>query len=268
MRKFIFVIVILLLSQVSMAQTYIDAVVVNEGKDTIFGKIMEINDSTITIDRFNYIFSIPKDLVVSYQANVREASRYERIHMEQMDNLSEKDFGYQTSGYYLRKSSKNFYLGMCLSVAGNTSIIIPLVTHDKLTIADQATLACGIAVSDTLQMIANGLCTVPTGELMSFLENYFKREPVDVVVFGLPRQMNNQDSQSMQYITPFVNRFKVKFPEKNIEFEDERFTSQMAFQTMIDSGLKKKDRQNKALVDQVSATIILQSYLENKKYKV
>ena len=147
MRKFIFVIVILLLSQVSMAQTYIDAVVVNEGKDTIFGKIMEINDSTITIDRFNYIFSIPKDLVVSYQANVREASRYERIHMEQMDNLSEKDFGYQTSGYYLRKSSKNFYLGMCLSVAGNTSIIIPLVTHDKLTIADQATLACGIAVS-------------------------------------------------------------------------------------------------------------------------
>ncbi len=147
MRKFIFAIVILLLSHVSMAQTYIDAVVVNEGKDTIFGKIMEINDSTITIDHFNYIFSIPKDLVVSYQTNVREASRYERIHMEQMDNLSEKDFGYQTSGYYLRKSSKNFYLGMCLSVAGNTSIIIPLVTHDKLTIADQATLACGIAVS-------------------------------------------------------------------------------------------------------------------------
>lgn len=147
MRKFIFVIVILLLSQVSMAQTYIDAVVVNEGKDTIFGKIMEINDSTITIDRFNYIFSIPKDLVVSYQANVREASRYERIHMKQMDNLSEEDFGYQTSGYYLRKSSKNFYVGMCLSVAGNTSILIPLLSHDKLTVGDQITLACGITAS-------------------------------------------------------------------------------------------------------------------------
>ncbi|MDD6357465.1 MAG: Holliday junction resolvase RuvX [Bacteroidales bacterium] len=126
---------------------------------------------------------------------------------------------------------------------------------------------CGIAVSDTLQLIANGLDTIPTANLMSFLENYFQREPVDVVVFGLPRQMNNQESQSMQYIAPFVKRFKEKFPDKKVEFEDERFTSKMAFQTMIDCGLKKKERQNKALIDQVSATIILQSYLENKNYK-
>ena len=127
---------------------------------------------------------------------------------------------------------------------------------------------CGIAVSDTLQLIANGLDTIPTANLMSFLENYFQREPVDVVVFGLPRQMNNQESQSMQYIAPFVQRFKEKFPDKKVEFEDERFTSKMAFQTMIDCGLKKKERQNKALIDQVSATIILQSYLENKNYKI
>ncbi|MBE6312555.1 MAG: Holliday junction resolvase RuvX [Bacteroidales bacterium] len=127
---------------------------------------------------------------------------------------------------------------------------------------------CGIAVSDTLQLIANGLDTIPTANLMSFLENYFQREPVDVVVFGLPRQMNNQESQSMQYIAPFVKRFKEKFPDKKVEFEDERFTSKMAFQTMIDCGLKKKERQNKALIDQVSATIILQSYLENKNYKI
>ena len=127
---------------------------------------------------------------------------------------------------------------------------------------------CGIAVSDTLQLIANGLDTIPTANLMSFMENYFQREPVDVVVFGLPRQMNNQESQSMQYIAPFVKRFKEKFPDKKVEFEDERFTSKMAFQTMIDCGLKKKERQNKALIDQVSATIILQSYLENKNYKI
>jgi len=127
---------------------------------------------------------------------------------------------------------------------------------------------CGIAVSDTLQLIANGLDTIPTANLMSFLENYFQREPVVVVVFGLPRQMNNQESQSMQYIAPFVKRFKEKFPDKKVEFEDERFTSKMAFQTMIDCGLKKKERQNKALIDQVSATIILQSYLENKNYKI
>lgn len=127
---------------------------------------------------------------------------------------------------------------------------------------------CGIAVSDTLQLIANGLDTIPTANLMSFLENYFQREPVDVVVFGLPRQMNNQESQSMQYIAPFVKRFKEKFPDKKVEFEDERFTSKIAFQTMIDCGLKKKERQNKALIDQVSATIILQSYLENRNYKI
>ena len=124
----------------------------------------------------------------------------------------------------------------------------------------------GIAVTDTLQIIANGLTTVPTAQLMSFLSNYFAKETIDRVVIGLPKQMNNEVSDNMANITPFINRFKKLYPSIPIEYVDERFTSVLAHRAMIDSGLKKKDRQNKALVDEISATIILQSYMENKNY--
>ena len=124
----------------------------------------------------------------------------------------------------------------------------------------------GIAVTDTLQIIVNGLTTVPTVQLMSFLSDYFAKETIDRVVIGLPKQMNNEVSDNMANITPFINRFKKLYPAIPIEYVDERFTSVLAHRAMIDSGLKKKDRQNKALVDEISATIILQSYMENKNY--
>jgi putative Holliday junction resolvase len=120
----------------------------------------------------------------------------------------------------------------------------------------------GIAVTDELQIIANGLTTVASHEIFIFLKSYVSREKVDTFVVGEPKQMNNQPSESLKYITPFVNRLKKDFPDIPVEMADERFTSKMAFQTMIDAGLKKKDRQNKKLVDTISATIILQSYLE------
>ena len=126
----------------------------------------------------------------------------------------------------------------------------------------------GIAVTDILQIIANGLPTVPTTELTDFLMNYVEREPVERIIVGYPKQMNNEDSENMKRITPFVNMLRKKLPHIPVEMVDERFTSVLAHQAMIDGGLKKKARQNKALVDEISATIILQSYLESKKFKL
>lgn len=123
----------------------------------------------------------------------------------------------------------------------------------------------GIAVTDTLQIVANGLTTVPSGQIFDFLGNYFTTEPVELVVVGLPKQLNNEPSESMRFITPFVNGFRKRFPDKQLIMFDERFTSSLAHKAMIEGGLKKKERQNKALVDQISATILLQSYLESKR---
>ena len=123
----------------------------------------------------------------------------------------------------------------------------------------------GIAVSDPMQMIAGGLTTVPTTGLMDFLLDYLKRESVERIVIGHPKQMNNEDSENMKRIVPFVNQLKKKLPDVPLEMVDERFTSVLAHQAMIDGGLKKKDRRNKALVDEISAVIILQSYLESKR---
>jgi putative holliday junction resolvase len=123
----------------------------------------------------------------------------------------------------------------------------------------------GLAVTDTLQLIPGGLTTVPSHELLKFLEDYFRKEPVERIVVGLPKQMNNQPSESMKYIEPFVRSLKKKWPEMPVEYYDERFTSVLAHQAMLEGGLKKKDRQNKALVDEISAVIILQSYLESKR---
>ena len=123
----------------------------------------------------------------------------------------------------------------------------------------------GIAVSDTLQMIANGLTTVPTHTLLDFLLGYEEREPVERILVGLPKQMNNEASESMKYIEPFVRSLKKKLPHIAVEYVDERFTSVLAHRTMLEAGLKKKARQNKELVDEISATIILQTYLESNR---
>ena len=123
----------------------------------------------------------------------------------------------------------------------------------------------GIAVTDPMQIIASGLDTVPSHLLLDFLKEYFLKEAVDEIVVGYPKQLNNTPSESVVYLDAFVKTFKKKFPDRELKFIDERFTSKMAFQTMIDGGLGKKQRQNKALIDKVSATIILQSYLELKK---
>ena len=125
----------------------------------------------------------------------------------------------------------------------------------------------GTALTDILQIIANGLTTVATPDLMDFLLDYVKKEPVERIIVGHPKQMNNEDSENMKRIVPFVNLLKKKLPQIPVEMVDERFTSVLAHQAMLDGGLKKKARQDKALVDEISATIILQSYLESKKFK-
>jgi len=125
----------------------------------------------------------------------------------------------------------------------------------------------GLAVTDPSQMIATRLTTVPSHEIWIFLKDYFSREHVEKVIVGYPMQMNNLPSEAVQYINPFLRKFQKDYPEMPLEQVDERFTSKMAFQTMIDAGLKKKDRQKKETIDGVSATIILQSYLEQKNYK-
>ena len=122
----------------------------------------------------------------------------------------------------------------------------------------------GIAVTDELQIIASGLTTVNTKELIPFLENYILKEAVELFLIGEPKQMNNTESDSEQHIKPFIKLLQKRIPNIPVKRIDERFTSKMAVQTMIDSGLKRKQRQNKALVDEISATIILQSYLYNQ----
>ena len=122
----------------------------------------------------------------------------------------------------------------------------------------------GIAVTDELQIIASGLTTIPSETAISFLTTYFSKEQVSKVLIGEPKQMNGEPSESTAIIEEFVMKFSKAFPEMKIVRVDERFTSKMAFQTMIDSGLNKKKRQDKALVDEISATIMLQDYLTRK----
>ncbi len=124
----------------------------------------------------------------------------------------------------------------------------------------------GLAVTDPMQIIASGLTTVATHELVDFIQKYVCQEKVERIIIGHPKQMNYEDSENMKNIIPFMNRLKTLLPEIPVELVDERFTSVLAHQAMLAGGLKKKDRQNKALVDEISATIILQSYLESRKY--
>ena len=123
----------------------------------------------------------------------------------------------------------------------------------------------GLAVTDPLRLIANGLDTVNAADIIAYLEKYLSHDQVDKIVIGLPKQMSGEESESMKYIRPFVKKLEQKFPGMEIVFVDERFTSVLAHRAMLDGGLKKKDRQNKELVDKISATIILQTYLESTR---
>ncbi len=125
----------------------------------------------------------------------------------------------------------------------------------------------GVAVTDPLKIIANGLITIPTPTVLDFVLKYVAEESVERIVVGYPKQMNNEDSENMKRIVPFINLLKKRLPSIPIELYDERFTSVLAHRAIIESGLRKKARQNKALVDEISATIILQSYLESKNLK-
>ena len=122
----------------------------------------------------------------------------------------------------------------------------------------------GLAVTDPLQLIAGGLATVATSELFDWLQAYRKRESVERIIIGEPRQPNGLPSENLQRVQQFVNRWRKAVPEVPIEYFDERFTSVLAHQAMLDGGLKKKARQNKALVDEISATIILEDYLRSR----
>lgn len=134
----------------------------------------------------------------------------------------------------------------------------------RILALDYGTKRTGIAVTDVLQLIATSLTTVRSHELLAFLEAYFAKEPVELVVLGKPKTLRNEPSDNAKYVDIFEKQFRTKFPTMPIAYADERFTSSMALQTMIDGGVKKIKRQNKEMIDTISATIILQSYLEQK----
>ncbi|MFZ2287891.1 MAG: Holliday junction resolvase RuvX [Bacteroidales bacterium] len=126
---------------------------------------------------------------------------------------------------------------------------------------------CGLAVTDPMRIIASPLVTVPSGELEAFLKDYIPRENVSDVVIGYPVTVNNLPSESVKYIDPFIARFRKLFPQTPLHLADERFTSQMAMRTMIDGGVKKGGRRDKAMADRISASIILQSWLRSMENK-
>ena len=142
--------------------------------------------------------------------------------------------------------------------------MITLQNMGRILAIDYGTKRTGIAVTDELQIIASGLTTVVTEKLLEFLKDYIKNENVELFVIGEPKQMNNQASESEIYIQSFIEKLTKAIPDIPIKRVDERYTSKMAFQTMIDSGLKKNQRKNKDLVNEISATLILQSYLYTK----
>ena len=144
-----------------------------------------------------------------------------------------------------------------------------VLLHDmsRILALDYGKKRTGVAVTDPLKIIANGLITIPTPTVLDFVLKYVSEESVERIIVGYPKQMNNEDSENMKRIVPFVNLLKKRLPSIPIELYDERFTSVLAHRAMIESGLRKKARQNKALVDEISATIILQSYLESKNIK-
>ena len=137
----------------------------------------------------------------------------------------------------------------------------------RILAIDFGTKRTGIAVTDPLRIIPGGLTTVATHELMAFLAGYFVKEPVDLIVVGHPTNMNGEESASMQQIRPFVDKLRKQYPDKEVVMFDERFTSVLAQKAILEAGIKKMARRNKALVDEVSATIILESYMNSIQYK-
>jgi len=129
---------------------------------------------------------------------------------------------------------------------------------------DYGTKRVGISISDATQMIATALCTVPTKEIFKFLIDLVEKEKVDTIVVGVAQNLDGTDTDSTLFIQQFIEKIKVLFPKVGVHSIDERFTSKIAFQSIIDSGIKKKKRKNKSLIDEVSATIILQDYLSYK----
>ncbi len=136
----------------------------------------------------------------------------------------------------------------------------------RLMAIDYGRRRCGIAVTDPLRIVATGLTTVATAELIKFVKNYITAETVDMIVVGLPKQMDGTPSESMSYITPGIGRLRKELPQIKVEFFDERFTSVLAHRGMIDSGMKKMQRRNKAAVDEMAAVIILNDFLQSKQY--
>lgn len=136
----------------------------------------------------------------------------------------------------------------------------------RILALDYGKVRTGIAVTDELQIIASGLTTVPTSELMAFLTQYLAEEKVEKLLIGDPRQMDGTPSESAALIEKFLEQFNKRFPQIPVVKMDERFTSKLAVRAMIDSGLKKKQRQNKGLIDEISAVIILQDYLSRKMF--
>ena len=136
----------------------------------------------------------------------------------------------------------------------------------RILAVDYGKKRCGIAVTDPLKIIAGGLATVATSELLSFIKDYTTREQVETIVVGEPKQPNGEPSENLPRVRAFVAQLKKMMPTMPVEYYDERFTSVLAHKAMIDGGLKKKARQNKALVDEISATIILQDYMNSKRF--
>lgn len=133
----------------------------------------------------------------------------------------------------------------------------------RLLAIDYGRKRCGLAVTDVLQIVATALDTVPSAQLIPYIKSYVARERVDEIIVGLPKTLDGQPSESMRYITPAINRLRKELPDIEIKFFDERFTSTLAHRAMIDSGVKKSDRRDKAAIDRMAAVIILNGYLEN-----
>ena len=136
----------------------------------------------------------------------------------------------------------------------------------RLLAIDYGRRRCGIAVTDTLRIVATALCTVPSAELIKFIAGYTATEPVDRIIVGLPKDMRGNPSESMRYINPAIGRLRAAFPSIPVEFFDERFTSVLAHRGMIDSGMHRMQRRSKVAVDRMAATIILNDYLQSRQY--
>lgn len=136
----------------------------------------------------------------------------------------------------------------------------------RILAIDYGRKRCGVAVTDILKIAANGLPTVASKDILNFIKDYCNRESVDEIVVGLPKTLRNEPSESMQYITPFLNKLKKEFPETKITMYDERFTSAIAHREMISAGFKKSDRQRKEFADEMAATIILTDYLQSRQF--